>query len=63
MGFLFSKVADYYMLKEELDPRYLCWYFAKGSAFLHKFDEGIQRLTEAGLVTHWMKVSKLQFSG
>ncbi|XP_042861565.1 ionotropic receptor 21a-like [Penaeus japonicus] len=44
-----------YMLREQLYPGHLCWYFQKNTAWKYKFDRGIRRLVESGLIAHWIK--------
>ncbi|KAK8378625.1 hypothetical protein O3P69_009371 [Scylla paramamosain] len=55
------KLSDYdvsatYMLKEQLYPAHLCWYYKKHSPWKHRLDRGLVRLVEAGLVGHWIQV-------
>ncbi|XP_068208570.1 ionotropic receptor 21a-like [Palaemon carinicauda] len=61
-------VVDYqtknaYMLREQLYPGHLCWYFQKNTAWKYKFDDGIQRLVEAGLIDRWLKMKNAEFLG
>lgn len=51
------QVNNFYMLHEKILSRHMCWYFNKGTAFLHRFNDGIQRLIESGLVDYWVNVS------
>ena len=44
------------MLREQIYPSHLCWYFRKNTAWKYKFDIGLQRLVEAGLIVHWIQV-------
>ncbi|XP_066964513.1 ionotropic receptor 21a-like [Macrobrachium rosenbergii] len=52
-----------YMLREQIYPGHLCWYFPKNTAWKHKFDYGIQRLVEAGLIARWIKLKTEDFLG
>ncbi|XP_069994245.1 probable glutamate receptor [Penaeus vannamei] len=52
-----------YMLREQLYPGHLCWYFQKNTAWKYKFDHGIRRLVESGLIAHWIKVKTEDFLG
>ncbi|MPC72054.1 hypothetical protein E2C01_066347 [Portunus trituberculatus] len=49
------KMRNTFLLQEQLYPGHLCWYFQKNTAWKYKFDWGIQRLVEAGLIAHWIK--------
>lgn len=42
-----------YPLKEQLYPGNLAFFFAKNTPWKYKFDIGMRRLVEAGLVWHW----------
>nr|XP_027207752.1 ionotropic receptor 21a-like [Penaeus vannamei] len=57
------KVENSYMLREQLYPGHLCWYFQKNTAWKYKFDHGIRRLVESGLIAHWIKVKTEDFLG
>lgn len=46
------------MLKEQLYPAHLCWYFRKDSPWKHKIDSGLTKLVETGLVEEWLKVRR-----
>ncbi|XP_068207781.1 ionotropic receptor 21a-like [Palaemon carinicauda] len=52
-----------YMLREQLYPGHLCWYFQKNTAWKYKFDWGIQRLVESGLIAYWLKIKNEDFLG
>ncbi|KAG7169659.1 Glutamate receptor ionotropic, kainate 4-like 7, partial [Homarus americanus] len=54
--YAYYKVTNSYMLKDQLYPGHLCWYFQKNTAWKYKFDQGIKRLVEAGLVSYWFKM-------
>ncbi|KAG0714467.1 hypothetical protein GWK47_014101 [Chionoecetes opilio] len=45
-----------YMLRDQLYPAHLCWYFRKHSPWKHRMDTGLARMVEAGLVQYWIKV-------
>ncbi|XP_071516177.1 uncharacterized protein [Panulirus ornatus] len=49
------QAAKWYMVREQLLPSYTSWYFPKHTPWKDKFDQGIQRLVEAGLCQHWLK--------
>ena len=51
-----TQVSETYMLKEQLYPAHLCWYYRKHSPWKHRLDRGLVRLVEAGLVQHWIQV-------
>ncbi|KAA0195335.1 Ionotropic receptor 119, partial [Hyalella azteca] len=54
-SFSYNRIANNsYMLKEQLFPGHLCWYFQKNTPYVYKFDDGIQRLVDSGLVNHWL---------
>ncbi|XP_037795084.1 ionotropic receptor 21a-like [Penaeus monodon] len=57
------KVENSYMLREQLYPGHLCWYFQKNTAWKYKFDHGIRRLVESGLIAHWIEVKTEDFLG
>ncbi|XP_047499541.1 probable glutamate receptor [Penaeus chinensis] len=57
------EVENSYMLREQLYPGHLCWYFQKNTAWKYKFDHGIRRLVESGLIAHWIKVKTEDFLG
>ncbi|XP_076057380.1 ionotropic receptor 21a-like isoform X2 [Oratosquilla oratoria] len=57
------EVKDSYMLKEQVYPGHLCWYFKKNTPWKHKFDLGLRRLVEAGLVPRWIKLKTEDFMG
>ncbi|XP_047499539.1 ionotropic receptor 21a-like [Penaeus chinensis] len=57
------KVKNAYMLREQLYPGHLCWYFQKNTAWKYKFDEAIQRLVESGLIEYWLKIKTEDFLG
>ncbi|XP_068234024.1 ionotropic receptor 21a-like [Palaemon carinicauda] len=44
-----------YSLKEQLYPTYLCFPIRKDAPWKYKFDIGMQRLFESGLIQKWMK--------
>ncbi|XP_042886513.1 probable glutamate receptor [Penaeus japonicus] len=52
-----------YMLRDQLYPGHLCWYFQKNTAWKYKFDRGIRRLVESGLIAHWIKIKTDDFLG
>ncbi|XP_050730799.1 uncharacterized protein LOC127005730 [Eriocheir sinensis] len=56
-------LRETYMLKEQLYPAHLCWYFRKDSPWKHKIDEGLTRLVEAGLVEEWLKIKTSDLVG
>lgn len=57
--FHLDQMRNTYLLREQLYPGHLCWYFQKNTPWKYKFDEGIQRLVEAGLIVYWIKVIQL----
>ncbi|XP_066964504.1 ionotropic receptor 21a-like [Macrobrachium rosenbergii] len=57
------KAKNSYMLREQLYPGHLCWYFQKNTAWKYKFDHGIQQLVESGLITYWLKIKNEEFLG
>nr|XP_027215329.1 ionotropic receptor 21a-like [Penaeus vannamei] len=61
--FVDYKVKNSYMLSEQLYPSYLCWYFQKNTAWKYKFNHGLRRLVESGLVEYWVKIKTEDFLG
>ncbi|XP_068237501.1 glutamate receptor-like [Palaemon carinicauda] len=55
--------ARTYMLRDELYPSYLSFRLRKHTAWKHKFDYGIQRLYETGLVQLWLRRAMDEFAG
>ncbi|MPC27516.1 hypothetical protein E2C01_020687 [Portunus trituberculatus] len=56
-------VKDTYMLKEQLYPAHLCWYYRKHSPWKHRLDHGLVMFVEAGLVQHWIQEKTNQLLG
>ncbi|KAK7072272.1 hypothetical protein SK128_020755, partial [Halocaridina rubra] len=50
-----KNVSETYFLKEQLYPGFVCWYFRLNIPWTYKFNEGITRVIEAGLINFWMK--------
>ncbi|XP_047499547.1 ionotropic receptor 21a-like [Penaeus chinensis] len=62
-GYSSLEVKNSYMLREQLYPGHLCWYFQKNTAWKYKFDHGIRRLVESGLIAYWIKLKTEDFLG
>lgn len=63
MDFAGLLARNVYMLRDQLYPGHLCWYFRKNTPWKYKFDVGLQYLVEAGLIVRWLKIKTEDFLG